>query len=428
MIRQLVAFGAFSLTTAITPYSFCQDNYPNRLSKDEAIQWALANNKDLAAARTVIEQVKGRSSRQGRLDSPEVSFSYGSDTFFNNEGEQVVSIGLGQRFPITNRLRFERKLAESAVDLARAEINEQERELIKKVEVLVVEAAAIQSQLDLGERLIELDEQLFDFIESRVEKGELSVFEANQVNIKLYSMKLEHQELFNKKIDTLAELQALLGMEETLEIDYVLDHFHPEDELPNFTETMVKKHPQVYLKNLLAEVAENRLSLARTNKWEDFAVSVFWKNERGVDQPYGLGNDSALGLGVSIPLPRKRYAEGAMKEEIAYKKQIQLELESTEFELKIRASALKQKMERIATQVEQHETEIIELADQNLEDVNTAYEQGRASANDVFRAKEQRLEIESEHLKHLYELNHALTEWRYTTAYYGPLFSFSEEN
>ena len=63
-------------------------------------------NKELAAARWVIESVKGRSQQAGKLTNPRMITSSGINTI---NPENMQGFSLQQSFPITARLRLEKK-------------------------------------------------------------------------------------------------------------------------------------------------------------------------------------------------------------------------------------------------------------------------------------------------------------------------------
>lgn len=429
MIKFLIVLRTLLFAALFPLYSFSKEVEPiARLSNAQAVQLALSNNMQLLAARKVVEQIDGQRAMSGIRENAEVSFSYSTDTLFNDEGEQSLGVAFEQKFPITNRLRFEREIAKSAVDLAVVEIHNQERVLIENVERLVVEAEFLQSQLELRDQLIDLDVRFAAFIASQIETGEASAVEANQVKIALYALQQEKQALENEKLAILAELQKAIGAEvvDSLEVEYTLDLSESSEALPTFSEEMLRRHPEYRLKALMADIAKNRVALAHSKKWEDIAVSIFWENERSFDEPNGIGVGDFLGLGVSIPLPSKRFAHGAIQESLAYKQRIELELEGTAFELSNQAELLRKVVERIDAQVRHYQSEIVELVDQNIEDMNTAYKRGQVSLGDVFRTQEQRLEIQSTHLAQLRDYHKSLIEWRSATAYYESSYSYAD--
>ena len=117
------------------------------INKEQTVHLALQKNKDLAAARLTIERAKARHTQAGKWENPELKLGYSSDLAFNNEGESAFEIGFEQRFPITNRLRLLKDIANVEISLAETEILNQERLLIREVEGVVTNLAYIEQQL-----------------------------------------------------------------------------------------------------------------------------------------------------------------------------------------------------------------------------------------------------------------------------------------
>ena len=76
-------------------------------------------NKELAAARWVIESVKGRSQQAGKLTNPRMITSSGINTI---NPENMQGFSLQQSFPITARLRLEKKVASLDIQQAEKEV------------------------------------------------------------------------------------------------------------------------------------------------------------------------------------------------------------------------------------------------------------------------------------------------------------------
>jgi len=112
------------------------------LSLQGAVNTALMNNRDLAAARHVVGQAHGRLRQAGLLPNPEIEFNGYSDFVSDSEGEGEFVIGLHQWFPLTARLGLARQVARVDVAMALREVRNRERLLIAEVQKLYVRAQA----------------------------------------------------------------------------------------------------------------------------------------------------------------------------------------------------------------------------------------------------------------------------------------------
>ena len=185
--------------------------------------------------------------------------------------------------------------------------------------------------------------------------------------------------------------------------------------LPLVTENTLENHPEYQLKKLLFEIADERTSLALANRWDDLAVGLFFENERILDLPVGRRTDNFFGVSFSIPLPFNNKNSGNLEESLAYRKQVELELEALSLAKRITAKTLKQKVSSLYQQVYEYDTGVTTLVEQNLRDMNIAYESGLINLTDLFRSQEQRLRIEFFQLSMLHDYEQALVDWKAAT-------------
>ncbi|MGJ8651359.1 MAG: TolC family protein [Opitutaceae bacterium] len=389
-----------------------------KLTSRDAVALALQKNQSLQAARTAISKAGAYSQYAGRLDNPELKLGYASDRGFNDEGEQSYSIGFEQRFPITNRLKLLKNVTAIEVKLAEAELRDQERLLIRDVESSVELISSLNQRLSLLESMITLQEGFAVFLEKRIENGEASNLDLNQVRVSLFSVKQEIQNLTKERNKALGTLRSLLGLEPATGLEILIEQTRPLrlPEMPALEGELLQSHPEYQLKASLAEIARSQTALAKANRWADIAVEVFFEEERGVDDPNGLGRDRFFGIGVSIPLPLHDQNRGEIEASRFREQQIRYELNAVSLRLKNEAETLKHNAEATYRQATKYKESAVSLVEQNLEDINNAYAAGQVDLGEVFRVQEQHLNIQTAQLELWHELKQILIQWRAATA------------
>ena len=391
---------------------------PLRLNKAQAVLRAVQQNPALRAARTIIDQANGSASQAGRWQNPELSLDYSTDRWFNNQGERSVGLGFEQRFPVTNRLSLQKAIARDEVELAQAEVSNQVRLLCAEVESAVARVAALHAQLQLREQIIGLNRTFASFIETRIETGEASSIEANQVKIELYAVEQELQSLENKLLSERAALKLLMGMEvdASIELSHQFKLPATAPKLPALTADALANHPEYRMKSLLSGIADNRVSAAKAARWADVAVRVFFEEARSVDVPSGLGTDRSFGVGVSIPLPWMNRNQGLIEVSRAQQRQIKYELDAVGLKLRSEVSVQRERALRLYAQAQQYDQNLTQLVVQNVADMNTAYSAGQISLAERFRSQQQGLKIQSTQLAKLHEFEQAMILWKAATA------------
>lgn len=410
----------YLLTTLFIFYASLAHAAPGsslKLNSQDAVALALQKNQSLMAARSAIEKAGAYYRYAGRLDNPELKLGYASDRTFNDEGERSYSIGFEQRFPITNRLKLLKNVSAIEVKLADSELRDQERLLIRDVESAVELISSLNQRLSLLDGMIRLQEDFSVFLEKRIENGEASTLDLNQVKVSLFAVKQEIQNLTKQRDSALGILRSQLGIEPDTELEILAEQTRSINlpEMAALNGEVLQSHPEYQLKALLAEIARGQTSLAKANRWADIAVEVFFEEERAVDEPSGIERDRFFGIGVSIPLPLHDQNRGEIEASRFREQQIRYELNAVSLRLKNEAETLRRNAEATYRQATKYKESALSLVEQNLEDINNAYAQGQVDLGEVFRVQEQHLNIQTAQLELLHELKQILIEWRAAT-------------
>ena len=75
------------------------------LTLDQAISYALAHNRDLAATALEAEAAQGRVEQAGLRPNPSLEAGAQTDLLTGNNGARKLDLGLTQAIPLGNRLR-----------------------------------------------------------------------------------------------------------------------------------------------------------------------------------------------------------------------------------------------------------------------------------------------------------------------------------
>lgn len=396
---------------------------PLSLSKEQAVVHALQQNSALNAARTTIDRAQGYGQQAGRWANPELSIDYATDETFNDEGEYGYAVGFEQRFPVTNRLSLQKSIAQDEIELAEAEVANQVRLLTREVEASVTAATAIQAQVKLRDERLELNRKFAQFMESRVGTGEVSSVETNQVQIELYAVEQEKQELSNELLLELATLKQLIGVDVDTELSLTHQFELPtaQPQLASLTQKTLMQHPEYRMKALLYHISDKRISVAKAERWADIAVRVFFEEERGVDAPGGLGTDRFLGVGVSIPLPLLDRKEGSLQASRAEQRQLKYELDRVGLEVRSEAHTQATRAVSLYQQARDYERNLTQLIEKNLAEMNAAYGAGQINLIELFRSQRQGLKVQAAQLTKLHDFEQAMIRWKAATAQVLPV-------
>lgn len=370
-----------------------------QFTADQAVAHALRHNPDLAAARLVVAEARGRALAAGRLPDPELAVEY----LPNWAGsEYVAGLAFTQRFPLTARLRHARALSAAGLDAAAAEVRTAERRLARDVRLRTVEWLALDDHRRLADKQAANARQLAAAVRAAAQAGEAAALEAAQLDLEaetLASLQLQHE---LARAALAGELSALLGLApgETLEITGELPPPEPPAAPPPAGE-----FPVVTAALARAAAAEHAVALARAERWDDVGVGLLYEHERQQDRPYGLADTDRMGLRVSVPLPLWRRNEGRRLETHAAAERARLEAAAERARLANSQATASAEMTAALRLYESLSATLLPRAAQLEEELGRARAAGLAALADVFRAREQRLELESKRIEALREFH-----------------------
>lgn len=383
------------------------------LDAQAAVRYALEKNKGLQAARLKIEQARARHSQAGKWHNPSVGLSYSSDHFGNDESEATLRLEFSQRFPVTDRLAISKNIQAIEIELAQAEVQNQERLLIAKIEAAFVDIALYNALIELRQALIQLTRDHVNFVQSRVQSGEINPIEINQLQLDLFTLQQEQSALLIEKEEVIDHLKPILTLAHDKAVNMVseLKSLESLNSTLNGTVFNIESHPQYLIADLLQQIAAQETDLAFKQKWEDITLKLFVDNERSVDAPRGVDSNQFVGIGVSVPLPLWNQHEGTVKEKRLQRQKIQLKKEALVLELKHENYAIREYARNLMRQCTYFEEKIAPLAKQNAKETEEAYTRGQATIETVFKAQKTQLTLTSENIKTRAKAQHALIDW-----------------
>jgi len=381
---------------------------PIEWDRATAIAFALENNADLRAARLSIDLAEARFDRTGVRSNPSVNVDYASDFLFNDEGEHSFGIGFSQKFPLANRLKRAKDVSRVDIAKAKTEVKKQEFAIAHSISEIALEIQIADTRKESLERLLAKVEEIASFIRSRVDRGEYSHLEANQATLEARSLKQEINQLTTERNHLVHSLEPLLGSPSEEELSFVKNsEIDIEEDSLEFDNLLFERHPDFQLAILDAHSAEAEIALAESENWEDITASIFWENERGIDQPNGLETDRFIGVGMSIPIPLRKKGELRAREQRIARDQSHMQAAAIKLRVLHEIEHARHEMEDLRESIQSYRKEVIELAQAQLEETQVAHQNGQISFVALMDVQQQLLEIEHNHLDTLESFAHA---------------------
>ncbi len=360
---------------------------PLRLTAESSVALALKGNKELVAARFLVQEAEGRARGVGRLPNPELE----TEVAGGRDLEGRVMAGVLQKFPLTGRLRLERELSGLDVRIAGLEVDEKEWQLAVATRKAFYEFVAAREAFAVSGRQADLAEAFTKSLAEGVDTGFRSKLDLQEAKLSESTLHAKVEALRGLEMEASARLSECLGLRadakfvvnESLNLPRSIPEARPAG-----------KRSDLELAELLLRSGETGVSLSQATRWEDVGVGLFVEGERFRDNPTGIEPETLAGVKFQIPLPLWQNGSGKVAEKIASRHRLNARCESLRFQvqnqvlLKYRILALRFRS------AAQYGNNVLSAAREHIRESEAAYARGELSIQAVFRARERLGEIE----------------------------------
>lgn len=365
-----------------------------------------SQNPELAAARLTVDEAIGRMKNAGRLENPELQVG---SRYSTTSTERGIEIGLKQPFPVTSRLKLEKKLGATEVESARQEIREIENQLIGKARAALIRVLAVRQRRELLDQQSKLSSELAEFISGAAKRGEASTLDVGQARLEALRLATESRRLAAEESQALVELKPLIGLQPG-------DSLHVSGSLPGLDlpdQSNSEKRPALEVARLALTAAEQQAAIERTRRYGDLTAGVIAGAERNIDEPYGPETEGVAGIQLSVPLPFWNNNQGNIDAAEARAERRRQEALALRRNILLEGETIRAEMVEWAKLTAEIDASLLPQAEEQTALTERSWRAGQAELTDLFRARERRLEIASTRLNALQ--NFHLARVRYQT-------------
>jgi outer membrane protein, heavy metal efflux system len=307
------ALGAALLVVATpafaqTPASGGQQS--SALTLPQALRAAANSSPRLAAADRTIAMADGRREQAGARPNPAVGFEIDnfSPAASSNVGGAETTLMLSQLIELGGKRDARVAAALGDYDTARWEREAARLELFSETTIAFVEAVSVQRRIQLLDRQAAALEKLVPLMQRRVEAGASSPSEVSRTQAAVGMSRLESERARLSLAVAKRELAALMGRDRpdfgTVSGDFGrLVRPAPLDSALK----AIDDNPQLMKWTAIRARRDGDLLSARLKPIPDVTASVGWRY-------YSDNGESAIRLGVSIPIPVLDRNRGAIRE------------------------------------------------------------------------------------------------------------------
>jgi cobalt-zinc-cadmium efflux system outer membrane protein len=282
---------------------------------DQAIQLALANNPNLKAMRTQIDQGKAQEITANLRPNPVLSgdsqflpiFNPSQFTTDTVDTLAQFDIGVGYLFERGGKRQHRLRAARDVTAVTTSQVSDAERMLAFNVAQQFVNALLAKSNLDFAKIDLASFQQTVDISQARYSAGDISEGDLLKIKLQMLTFQTDVSQARVAKAQALIELRQLLGYDTVArdfdvagDLEYVPLNLHLED----LQAKALAERPDLRAAKLGITAAQSQVGLAKANGKQDVNVSM------NVSHVSGSTSSSWF---VSVPIPVFDRNQGEIK-------------------------------------------------------------------------------------------------------------------
>lgn len=279
---------------------------PTRL--EALVEYAVANNPEIAAARSKAQGLLWREPQARSLDDPMLSATVFLESIQTAAGPQDFMLSVSQKLPWFGKRTTRGEIAYHDAQVAFAELANVELTVVEQVKLayyelyFVDQAIAIYGQLKPRiEDVVRSTQSRYDATDPKV--GMETVLQAQ---VTLHKLEITLAELEQARLKAVARLAKALHVPEGMRL--AISPLVDQTTLPQQVETLVAMieycHPQLEAHREEFVRDDWSIELANTNYWPDVNFGFNW-NAMGANglSPVADGHDAfSLMAGINVPI------------------------------------------------------------------------------------------------------------------------------
>ena len=255
-----------------------------RLSVEQAVRAALAQNLALRAELERIPVAEGQLRQAGLIPNPFLTSTGTTDRFYNNEGENGWSVGVQQELETAGKRHYRSLTARGDLDRVRHETESTQRDLIARTHRAYFTLVFAERDLSLARETSVILRRFVDLNAERVKVGEAPGVELNLAKIELARSQRNEQELERRYREATAGLNLLMGRPPAVSVVPTSDFaaplsLPPDQELLDYG---VQHRPEVLAADSNVEARTTAVQLARALRFPNVTLGAGYQQQNSI--------------------------------------------------------------------------------------------------------------------------------------------------
>jgi len=390
-----------SLNEALLP-----DEPTRILNLRESLALALLKNPELAAFSYKVRASEATIIQAGLLPNPEIG------TFVENIGGSPTVTGgvettieLGQLIELGGKRSARMRVASLGHNLTEWDYETKRIEVLTSVSKAFTEVLSAQQRLILTEQIVDIAEQVAGTVSERVEAGKVSPIEETRTFATLSSIRIELEQAKRELEASRRRLTALWGNTDPQFEMAVGDFDSISSSIPSLDQLKERLSQNPELARWADEMSlrEAVINLEKSKAIPDVTVMGGYRRFRE-------GDENALVVGISVPLPLFNRNQGGILEARYQFSQSEREKQSAEARLATLLSEAQKTLSTTHTEVITLKDSVIPASQSAFDAINEGYRLGKFGFLNVLDAQRTLFDAKLRYLRALTDYHKAVAD------------------
>ena len=265
-----------------------------RLTLDEAVAAAVANNPQLRAKTLEVASVQAGEITAGLIPNPQASYTATQLGSRNQDQQHTVTVG--QTIETGGKRRRRVESAQAATTVTRQELFDVRRQIVLQVKKAFNDVLTARATVALATDNLKALDDVERIQRFRAERGDISELELLRLQVQRFAFERDAADARLASQAALIALRAAINpaaVAEQVEIVGELDFRDVAVDLEPLRRRALEQRPDLRAAAAAYAKARADVDLARANAWWDVTPQVLYER---------IGPDNTFGFGVSIPL------------------------------------------------------------------------------------------------------------------------------
>jgi cobalt-zinc-cadmium efflux system outer membrane protein len=373
---------------------------------EKLIQQALAQNREILAARQRVAEARGMFRQAGIRPAPTLEVNAGSGRPLGTQGEEEYSVGYFHPVETGGKRSKRMLVAEQAVALVEADLSERTRQLVYEIKTRYIDAAASQRRSAAIEDILKVNRESYRLVDARVQRDDAAPLERQLLLVELNRTDAQRTIARGQVQSARLELERATGVSAggiPAPVPELSAKPIRSGSLAGLQRRALETRPDLRAARTLASQSGAEVALTEAQGSPDLTLSArYARRYAQFEDPLRTAasgsplllkdRDNILTLGISIPLQSRKRNAGNIEAAVARQNAAKLRIEQLENTIPLEVQMAWERHQAARDAVEILNRGVLDESEKNLSVIRQAYNLGQLRLLDVLNEQRRLLE------------------------------------